>query len=185
MVDQDWIGPMIFKNFADQDWTRFNFIGSGLDSDWKFSQSAHLCNRGGHGSGVAESTPAEFFVFLSDPDPGSKNFEIPEPVSKILEHERSRSLKSDSSHVCHAVEIQQCFYLRNDMHKNHADSCYWQKMTNDSGAGFVFSQNYGRGSGVKQNFWLAEFPISRHVRQWCALVIFVESESQALRVRVI
>jgi len=27
-----------FINFADQDW-----IGSGLDSDWKISQSAHLC----------------------------------------------------------------------------------------------------------------------------------------------
>ena len=37
-----WIGPMIFKNFADQDWIGFNFCGSGLDSDWKFSQSAHL-----------------------------------------------------------------------------------------------------------------------------------------------
>jgi len=34
---------MIFRNFADQDWIGFNFIGSGLDSDWKISQSAHLC----------------------------------------------------------------------------------------------------------------------------------------------
>ena len=34
---------MIFKNFADQDWIGFNFIKSGLDSDWKISQSAHLC----------------------------------------------------------------------------------------------------------------------------------------------
>jgi len=34
---------MIFKNFADQDWIGFNFIGWGLDSDWKISQSAHLC----------------------------------------------------------------------------------------------------------------------------------------------
>jgi len=32
-VDEDWIGLMIFKNFADQDWIGFNFIGSGLDSD--------------------------------------------------------------------------------------------------------------------------------------------------------
>jgi len=32
-ADQDWIGLMIFKNFADQDWIGFNFIGSGLDSD--------------------------------------------------------------------------------------------------------------------------------------------------------
>jgi len=30
---QDWIGLMIFKNSADQDWIGFNFIGSGLDSD--------------------------------------------------------------------------------------------------------------------------------------------------------
>jgi len=42
LVDQDWIGLMIFKNFADQDWIGFNFIGSGQDSDWKISQSAHL-----------------------------------------------------------------------------------------------------------------------------------------------
>jgi len=28
----DWIGLVIFKNFADQDWIGFNFIGSGLDS---------------------------------------------------------------------------------------------------------------------------------------------------------
>jgi len=33
---------MIFKKFGDQDWIGFNFIGSGLDSDWKISQSAHL-----------------------------------------------------------------------------------------------------------------------------------------------
>ena len=36
---------MIFKNFAGQDWIRFNFVGPGLDSDWKHSQSAHLCCR--------------------------------------------------------------------------------------------------------------------------------------------
>jgi len=42
-ADQDWIEPMIFKNFADQDWIGSNFIGSGLDSEWKISQSAHLC----------------------------------------------------------------------------------------------------------------------------------------------
>jgi len=27
LADQDWIGPIIFKNFADQDWIGFNFIG--------------------------------------------------------------------------------------------------------------------------------------------------------------
>jgi len=43
-TDQDWIGLMIFKNFADRDWIGFNFCISGLDSDWKISQSAHLCN---------------------------------------------------------------------------------------------------------------------------------------------
>jgi len=42
LADQDWIGLMIFKNFADQDRIRFNFIGSGLDSDWKISQSAYF-----------------------------------------------------------------------------------------------------------------------------------------------
>jgi len=41
-ADQDWIGLMIFINFADQDWIGFNFIESGLDSDCKISQSAHL-----------------------------------------------------------------------------------------------------------------------------------------------
>jgi len=29
-TDQDWIGLIIFKNFADQDWIGFNFCGSGL-----------------------------------------------------------------------------------------------------------------------------------------------------------
>jgi len=33
---------MIFKNFADQDRIRFNFCGSGLDSDWKICQSANF-----------------------------------------------------------------------------------------------------------------------------------------------
>jgi len=33
LADQDCIGLIIFKNFADQDWIGFNFIGSGLDSD--------------------------------------------------------------------------------------------------------------------------------------------------------
>jgi len=41
-ADQDWIGRMIFKNFVDQDRIGFNFIGSGLDSDCKISQSTHL-----------------------------------------------------------------------------------------------------------------------------------------------
>jgi len=33
LADPDWIGLMIFKNFADQDWFGFNFIygfGTGL-----------------------------------------------------------------------------------------------------------------------------------------------------------
>ena len=29
-VDQDWIGLMIFKNFVDQYWIKFNFIRTGL-----------------------------------------------------------------------------------------------------------------------------------------------------------
>jgi len=33
LADQYWIGLMIFKAFVDQDWSGFNFIGSGLDSD--------------------------------------------------------------------------------------------------------------------------------------------------------
>jgi len=33
LADQDWIGLVIFKNFADQDWIGIHFIGSGLDSD--------------------------------------------------------------------------------------------------------------------------------------------------------
>jgi len=33
---------MVFKTFADQDWIGFNFTRSGLDSDWKILQSAHL-----------------------------------------------------------------------------------------------------------------------------------------------
>jgi len=41
-ADQDYIRLRIFKNFANQDWIGVNFIGSGLDSDWKISQSTHL-----------------------------------------------------------------------------------------------------------------------------------------------
>jgi len=33
LADQDCIGVMISKTFADQDWIGFNFFGSGLDSD--------------------------------------------------------------------------------------------------------------------------------------------------------
>jgi len=43
-ADKDCIGPMIFQNFMNQeDWTRFNFCRSGLVSEWRISQSAHLC----------------------------------------------------------------------------------------------------------------------------------------------
>jgi len=33
LADQDWIRLMSLKNFVDQDWIGFNFIGSGLESD--------------------------------------------------------------------------------------------------------------------------------------------------------
>ena len=32
-ADQEWIGLMTFKNFVEQDWIGFSFVGSGLDSD--------------------------------------------------------------------------------------------------------------------------------------------------------
>jgi len=32
-----------FQKIADPDWIGFNFFGSGMDSDWKISQSTHLC----------------------------------------------------------------------------------------------------------------------------------------------
>jgi len=41
-ADQDWLGLMIFKNFADQDWIGFNFIRSELDSDWKITVRSSL-----------------------------------------------------------------------------------------------------------------------------------------------
>ena len=43
----DW---WIWKKFADQDWIGFIFIGSGLDSEWKISQSAQLwcCSDSGY-----------------------------------------------------------------------------------------------------------------------------------------
>jgi len=47
--------------------------------------------RGGHGSGVPESTPAGFYVFLSDPDPESKFRENPDPES-LFNFNSSRSL---------------------------------------------------------------------------------------------
>jgi len=49
LADQDWFGHMIFKNFTNQDWIEFNFIRSGLDLDWKISQSAHLWSENNHG----------------------------------------------------------------------------------------------------------------------------------------
>jgi len=47
-ADQDMGGPGLdrtngFQKFADQDWIRFNFCGSGLDSGWTISQSIHVC----------------------------------------------------------------------------------------------------------------------------------------------
>jgi len=48
----------------------------------------YLGLRGGTGSGVLESTPAGFCVFLSQPDldPESKNGEKPEPEPESLFH---------------------------------------------------------------------------------------------------
>jgi len=63
LADQDWIGLMIFKNFADQNWIGFNFIGSELDSDWKISQSAYLW------FGYPYLIRLSFFEIQSDPDP--------------------------------------------------------------------------------------------------------------------
>jgi len=93
-ADQDWIGLMSFKNFAEQGWIGFNFCGSRLDSDWKISQSTHLwwvtqrccCifPRVGHGSGVPELTPAALWGFLSDPDPEWKVFEKPDLDTQVL-----------------------------------------------------------------------------------------------------
>jgi len=41
-VDRNWIGLVIFKNFAVQGCIGFNIIGTGLDSNEKISLSAHL-----------------------------------------------------------------------------------------------------------------------------------------------
>jgi len=46
--DQDWIGLMIFKNFADQDWIGFSFIASGWTRTEKF-HSPLISARGEHG----------------------------------------------------------------------------------------------------------------------------------------
>jgi len=37
LADQDWIGLVIFKNFVDQDWIRFNFIRE----DWTRTKKFH------------------------------------------------------------------------------------------------------------------------------------------------
>ena len=52
--DQDWIGLMIFKNFAEQDWIGFNFCRSGLDCDWKIFpvRSSLIQTREEHRSGL-------------------------------------------------------------------------------------------------------------------------------------
>jgi len=44
LSDQDWIGLVIWKIFAIQDWIEFNFIGSGWTRT-EISQSVHLCFR--------------------------------------------------------------------------------------------------------------------------------------------
>jgi len=44
----------------------------------------YLSGRGGHGSGVPESTPAGFCVFLSDPETESKILEKPDPDPEPL-----------------------------------------------------------------------------------------------------
>jgi len=54
---------MIFKNFADQDWIGFKFCGSGLDSDCKISQSAHLyCSQRWPGCYFLQSRSSPDFV---------------------------------------------------------------------------------------------------------------------------
>jgi len=53
-TDQNWIGLMIFKNFADQDWIGFNFIG-GLD--WTRTEKFHSPFISGSNYKIA---PAEF-----------------------------------------------------------------------------------------------------------------------------
>jgi len=50
LADQDWIGLAIFKNFGDfqkkSGLDRIQFHRTGLASDWKISQSAHLWRAG-------------------------------------------------------------------------------------------------------------------------------------------
>jgi len=41
-VDQDWIGLLIFKNFADRTGSDSTFVDQDWNSDCKISQSAHL-----------------------------------------------------------------------------------------------------------------------------------------------
>jgi len=60
---------MIFKNFADQDWIRFNFIGSGLGSDCNFFENWR--------SGLRK-----FLLYLCDYAEHIKNFGC-DPISQI------------------------------------------------------------------------------------------------------
>jgi len=46
--------------------------------------SGHTHTRGSHGSGVPESTPAGYCVFLADPDPKLKICEKPDPDPESL-----------------------------------------------------------------------------------------------------
>jgi len=53
-----------------------------------------ISTRGGHRSGLPESTPAGFWVFPSDPDPESKICEKPDPdLESLLNFTSSRSLR--------------------------------------------------------------------------------------------
>jgi len=60
-VDQDWIGLMIFKHFADQDWIGFNFIGS----DWTRTEKFHCPLISGVWYGLHSSRNC-FYIDVSD-----------------------------------------------------------------------------------------------------------------------
>jgi len=94
-----FIKNLYFVKILDFIWTwilnLLNFFGQWLDLDGeKFGtgsgsqnmtfRSSLVCIRGESGPGVPESTPAGFWVFLSDPDPFPESIicEKPEPDSE-------------------------------------------------------------------------------------------------------
>jgi len=139
-ADQNWNGLMIFKNFAKQDWIGFNFCGSGLDSDWKISQSAHL-----RWPEALFQTPTPLLF---------QNFGI--RVRQFFKFENPTPVQTPAT-IINPTLIYPRFYLRNDL----TDSCYCRnwKVTLDPGP--IFHKFLAPGPKEKRRILPESTPVTR------------------------